>query len=367
MLSGEKISTVIVVPYLTGHGGMETVLTDVTNHYSHDSKIQMQVYFSQVVADGAFFENFNNPEQIINRLRVRRQTGVSKVVSLVKLASFLARTNVNEVICMSPILVKIAAVIKRVLHKKYTVISWIHFSLVGSDLSVVHDLLRADKHMAISSGIKRQLIDMGVTSKEVTVVYNPIETNVPMIPFKANHNGANFLYVGRVQWQGQKNLQELFQALVRLTGDWQLTIIGSGDDAQVLAFIKRHHLEGKVQLLGWQSRPWCQVQDIDCTVLSSKFEGLPMCIIESIIRGIPSVSSDCPTGPDDLIEPGKNGYIYSMGDSQQLAGILQQFIDHQVFFDHDAIKKNAQWLDSNQYYQRVTHFFEKSNGDKIKF
>jgi len=362
MLNVGKISTVVLVPYLTGHGGMETVLTDVTNHYSQDSKIQMCVYFSQVVADGHFAQKFNNSKQFINKLRVGKQSLLSKMVSLMKLAIFLTKTNVSEVICMSPILVKIAATIKRVFHKKYTVISWIHFSLVGSDLNVVRDLLLADKHMAISSGIKQQLVDMGAPSTVVTVVYNPVKTNVPKIPFDPHHNGANFLYVGRVQWQGQKNLQELFQALVQLTGDWRLTVIGSGEVQQLKEFVRRHHLESKVRLLGWQSQPWEQVKDIDCTVLSSKFEGLPMCIIESIIRGIPSVSSNCPTGPDDLINPEQNGYIYSMGDCRQLAGILQRFVDHKVSFNHETIRKNAQWLDSNQYYQRVTQFFEQSKG-----
>lgn len=353
MHMGKKVSVVILVPFLTGHGGMETVLTDVVNHYSQDSVINMQVYFGQGVRDDHFCQKFIRRSLIINGPKVQEQSVTSRLSGLVKTVLFLIGTSANEIVCMSPILVKIAATIKRVFRKKYSVISWVHFSLVGGNLTSIQYLKYADRHFAISSGIKRQLVELGVSSNNIAVVYNPINITAPMIPFDEDHSDTNFLYVGRLQWTGQKNLQELFNALINLRGDWHLSVVGSGEDAPIQAFIEEYHLASHVTLLGWQSEPWTNVSNIDCTVLSSKFEGLPMCIIESIIRGIPCVSSNCPTGPDDLITK-ENGYIYPMGQVSALTEKLQYFIDRKVQFNHEEVRKSLNWLNESKYYQHLT-------------
>ena len=52
---------------------------------------------------------------------------------------------------------------------------------------------------------------------------------------------------------------------------------------------------------GWVDKPWEKINSASCTLLLSKFEGFPMVILESLSYGIPVISSDCPTGPEDLI------------------------------------------------------------------
>ena len=204
---------------------------------------------------------------------------------------------------------------------------------------------------------------MDIPDDSIAVVYNPINTDVPLIPYDASHEKTSFLYVGRVQWRGQKNLHELFDALTELTGNWQLTVIGSGDNQVISTFVREHNLSDRVNLLGWQTEPWKQVTDIDCSVLTSKFEGLPMCIIESVIRGIPMVSNNCPTGPEDLIFPKVNGYIYQMGDSKALAEVLQRFIDGKESFNHACVAESLQWLSSENYYSRLTELLLDSKNN----
>lgn len=365
MKSGEKVKSVILVPYLTGHGGMETVLVDVVNHFTNSSLVDLKVYFSQCVNDDLFCKSFNSNSQLINKPKVQNQTKKSKIISFLKLFNFLIETKKEQIICMSPMLVRIAAAAKRLFKKDYTIISWIHFSLVGGDLKAIQYLKRADRHLAISSGIKRQLIKMGVPSETIAVIYNPVNTKVDLIPFDKRHVKTNFLYIGRVQWNGQKNLRELFNSLINLTGDWQLTVVGSGDDQLISKFVEEHNLADRVKLLGWQTNPWEQVINIDCSVLSSRFEGLPMCLIESVIRGIPIVSSDCPTGPDDLVVSSINGYIYRLGDTGSLTELLQRFIDGKASFDRAKVAQSLQWLSSDYYYNRLTALLIHDKGNEF--
>lgn len=353
--SKTQVKVAIVTPYLTGHGGMETVLVDVMNAYHSDQKINLTVYFSQGIGNEDFLNVLDDHSQILNRLNAGKQTFAKKMLNVVKTVLFLATSKTDEIICMGTRLNRLAALAKTIFRKKYTVVSWIHFSLVGGDVVSVNAIKAADYHLAISNGIKRQLIDMGVASSRISVVYNPIDVNVPVVADVAENDPVTFLYIGRIQWEQQKNLQELFNALRRLHGNWQLIVIGSGEDEQVKLFIKQFHLEHHVKLLGWQSNPWTKVEAVSCSVLSSKFEGLPMGLIESLTRGIPCVASDCPTGPADLIKPMENGFLYKMGDVSQLAELLQKFVDKKVSFNHAEIKEKMNWLNSKRYYQNFTN------------
>jgi len=60
---------------------------------------------------------------------------------------------------------------------------------------------------------------------------------------------------------------------------------------------------------------------------SSRFEGLPMAMLEAMSKGVPVVSFDCPTGPADVIEPGRSGLLVSDGDIDGLAGAMLAVIE----------------------------------------
>lgn len=349
-----QVKAVIMTPYLTGHGGMETVLVDVMNAYRFSQKVNLNVYFSQGIGTEDFLNSLYDCSQVLNRLNAGDQTFAKKLLNVIKTVFFLANSNTDEIICMGTRLNRLAKLVRKIFRKKYTIVSWIHFSLIGGDVVSVNAVKAADYHLAISKGIKRQLIDMGVAPNRISVVYNPIDVNVSVVADVTVHDPATFLYIGRIQWKGQKNLQELFNALRRLHGNWQLIIVGSGEDQELRQFISKFHLEQNVKLLGWQNDPWTKIKTVSCSVLSSKFEGLPMGIIESLTRGIPCVASDCPTGPADLIRPMENGFLYRMGDVPQLTHFLQKFVDKKVNFNHADIKEKMNWLNSDKYYQNFT-------------
>ncbi|AVK62735.1 hypothetical protein C5Z26_00640 [Lactobacillus sp. CBA3606] len=351
----KSITAVVMAPYLTGHGGMETVLTAVVNHYNQDSQIKLQVYFSQGLGNKDFLRRFVNRHQVLNDPKLEQQSTFKKAANVLRIMNFLRQSQADEIICMSTRLVYLAAQVKRLWHKSYTVISWVHFSLVGGDVVSTGLLKYADYHLAISRGIQQQLMDLGIQRQRITVIYNPINLDVPLVPIRQATTPVTFLYIGRIQWQQQKNLQELFNVLPKLHGPWQLKVIGSGDDDEtVKQFIQQAHLTDKVKLLGWQAAPWPRLTDISCSVLTSKFEGLPMGLIESLIRGIPAVASDCPTGPADLIQSGTNGFLYPMGDSVRLTTILQDFIDGQVDFERAKVRDSMTWLSTDAYYTRLS-------------
>ncbi len=115
-------------------------------------------------------------------------------------------------------------------------------------------------------------------------------------------------------------LIEAFGLLVEEFPDWQLRIYGTGDrHDQLRALIDEHHLYNHVLLMGRTDQLDEEMAKASMYVLSSRYEGLPMVLIEAMSHGLPVVSFDCPTGPADVITDGKEGLLVPPGDVSALA------------------------------------------------
>ncbi|GAA2329650.1 glycosyltransferase family 4 protein [Streptomyces kunmingensis] len=111
--------------------------------------------------------------------------------------------------------------------------------------------------------------------------------------------------------------------LVETYPDWQLRIYGSGEKkAQLRALIEEHHLYNHVLLMGHTDRLDDELAKSSLYVLSSRFEGLPMVMIEAMSHALPVVSFDCPTGPSDVLTHGVDGLLVPEQDPDALADAL---------------------------------------------
>ncbi|MFH8470009.1 glycosyltransferase family 4 protein [Streptomyces sp. NPDC017991] len=121
----------------------------------------------------------------------------------------------------------------------------------------------------------------------------------------------------------QKGFDLLIPAWARLVEtypDWQLRIYGSGEKkAELRALIEEHHLYNHVLLMGHTDRLDDELAKASFYVLSSRFEGLPMVMIEAMSHSLPVVAFDCPTGPSDVLTHGVDGLLVPPEDPDALA------------------------------------------------
>ncbi|MFJ8824145.1 glycosyltransferase family 4 protein [Streptomyces sp. NPDC102467] len=140
----------------------------------------------------------------------------------------------------------------------------------------------------------------------------------------ANHSSKIVVAAGRLF--PQKGFDLLIPAWAKLVGahpDWQLRIYGSGEKkAQLRALIEEHHLYNHVLLMGHTDRLDDELAKSSLYVLSSRFEGLPMVMIEAMSHALPVVSFDCPTGPSDVLTHGVDGLLVPEQDPDALADAL---------------------------------------------
>jgi glycosyltransferase involved in cell wall biosynthesis len=110
--------------------------------------------------------------------------------------------------------------------------------------------------------------------------------------------------------------------------DWSLRIFGSGRHHRKLTrLIAKHELDKWVELRGSSPDLGSELAEASVFVLSSRYEGMPMVILEAMSKGLPVVAFDCPTGPGELISHGEDGLLVPAEDVAGLAAALRKIIE----------------------------------------
>ena len=143
--------------------------------------------------------------------------------------------------------------------------------------------------------------------------------------------GPVLVAAGRLAtWKG---FADLIRAMKILTQSRmaRLMILGDGPlRAELQALIDDLGLSDVVHLLGYVDNPLKYFTRADVFVLSSHVEGLPNVLVEAMMCGCTPVSTDCPTGPSEVLQGGKYGYLVPMRDTVAMAAGIEKALDHPI-------------------------------------
>jgi len=191
---------------------------------------------------------------------------------------------------------------------------------------------RADAVVAVSEGVAHDLVTgFGLAGSSVRVLNNPVVT--PEVtrmqsrpashPWLRDPSLTVVLAVGRlVQQKDHATLIEAF-ARADLGPQVRLVVLGEGPLRPDLeAVVARHGLAGRVHLPGFVDNPYAEMAAADLFVLPSRWEGSPGVLIEAMSCGVPVVATDCPSGPDQILDGGRYGRLVPVGDVASLAQAL---------------------------------------------
>lgn len=213
---------------------------------------------------------------------------------------------------------------------KMPIASWIHFTL--SALRMKENIGVADCHLAISSAIAEDIkAQLPKASNRVFTVFNGIETG--RRAFLPRATTPTFLYVGRITYDDTKRVNDMLHALARLRGTFKVKIIGEPpksrptDKARLQALSAELGLADKVEWLGWRSDPFTAAGEASALVMTSAQEAFGMVLLEAIDCGLPCLSTNCRSGAPDIIQPGKNGWLFPVGDVARLSDHMQRIMD----------------------------------------
>lgn len=190
----------------------------------------------------------------------------------------------------------------------------------------------------VSDGVGHDIADItGIPFTDMTVIRNPVITQKLLEDAKAPVNHAwlsdNSIPVitGAGRLTEQKDFPTLLKAIavVNQSRPARLLILGEGADRAPLEQLASDlSIKECVDFVGFQSNPWSWMAKSDVFVLSSRWEGSPNSLSEALALGVPVVSTDCPSGPKELLQGGKLAPLVRMGDHIAMADAIIQMLDN---------------------------------------
>jgi glycosyltransferase involved in cell wall biosynthesis len=188
----------------------------------------------------------------------------------------------------------------------------------------------ADRIVAVSEGVAADLVDtVGIDAEKISVIHNPVISSrlfadakaAPAHPWLLDKVGRVLLAVGRLT--AQKDFATLLRAVALLPSDLRLVVLGEGELRDELSELaERLGIRKRVDLPGYEANPFPSFASADVVVLSSRFEGLPTVLIEALPFACGIVSTDCPSGPREILEEGRWGRLVPCGEPAALAAAI---------------------------------------------
>jgi glycosyltransferase involved in cell wall biosynthesis len=201
--------------------------------------------------------------------------------------------------------------------------------------------LTADAIVTASRGVADDLAAYAAIPRHrITTIYNPVVAPDLLVaarapvdhPWFAAGEPPVILGVGRLD--PQKDFATLLRAFAALRSrrPVRLVILGSGLGSAYAGSLQALAIElgiaDAVDLPGFAHNPLAFMSRAAVLVLSSRYEGLGNALIEALACGTPVVSTDCPSGPREILDGGRFGPLVPVGDAAALADAIEQVLDH---------------------------------------
>ena len=192
---------------------------------------------------------------------------------------------------------------------------------------------RLPKSIIVNSFDFKREIDKKFSIKSV-LIYNPLNKNEILLKSKEKINLKLFRMreslklINISRFTDQKDHLTLLKAFKRIHKDIdvELLIVGYGiNKNKIHSFINENNLNNKIKVLGFQENPYKFIKKSDVFILTSRFEGLPNVLLESLTLKKFIISSNCPTGPREILGNGKFGFLFKTQGYKKLSELILKY------------------------------------------
>jgi len=218
-----------------------------------------------------------------------------------------------------------------------------------------------DEVIVISNSMKKYIQeDIKVANENITTIYNGIDTNKfnlkkdDNVEFEKEFSEAKIKLLNVARLDDNKNQQyliKLMPEILKQKPETRLFIIGKGEkERELKELIKKLALEEKVFLLGWKTNVQDYMKEADLFLMSSKYEGFPMTIIESISVGLSVVSSLSNEAIFEILDDKSVGQVIELDKKEEYLKAILYYLDTQI--------------DKKTLHKKIKNKFDISNTSK---
>ena len=186
--------------------------------------------------------------------------------------------------------------------------------------------------ITVSEGIKKDLLDeIKIQPKSIQTIYNPISSDSLQKALEQKDNSVPqedyMIHVGRLTTS--KRHDRLLQAYQRSGIQAKLHIVGDGEEYDnILQEIRRLGLQKRVVMHGFVANPYPLIKRANLLVLTSDYEGFAIVLVEALMLGTPVVSTNCPSGPAEILTEDLKQYLVEMEEADALSKKIYQVFDN---------------------------------------
>jgi len=197
----------------------------------------------------------------------------------------------------------------------------------------------ADSVVGVSEGVSDDVSEWArLDRQDISTIYNPV---VQRNTFNESRDQPDInwykddipLILSAGRHVEQKDFSTLIKSFNNLLEyrDARLVILGEGEKSKEYERLAENlGLSNKVCLPGYVDDPYSHMEHADVFVLSSRWEGHPLVLIEAMACGTPVVSTDCPHGPAEVLDDGTYGQLVPVGDESKLAEGIRQTLNSPI-------------------------------------
>ena len=224
----------------------------------------------------------------------------------------------------------------------------------------------ADGVVAISEGVAADLrVQAPRAASKITTIYNPV-VSTEIASKAADHvdhswfNDSRYpviLSVGRLA--PQKDFATLLRAFSQFAErrPSRLVILGQGDErGRLLELAAQLGVADRFDLPGFDVNPFRYMARASVFVFSSRYEGFGSVLAQAMACGTPVVSTDCPSGPSEMLESGKWGRLVPVGDWRAMARAIEETLDDPIPSEALKARASVYSIDAavDRYYELLT-------------
>ncbi len=349
-----------LIPSLEG-GGAERVVINLIREFS--KKEDLNVELLVLKKRGNFFKYVPENCKIYNLNTKKALFSLSKIIKYIK-------TNKPYVIISNITHMNIISMVSKIFSKtktKFILIEHLNINYTFKEQNYFYRFLFpilvyltyrfADLIIAVSIGVKDSIISKyRFLEKKVKVIYNPIDVEEILNKKceKIDHPWFNQNKIPIIISAGRLNPQKDFQTLlkafsiVREKRKVFLVILGDGEEREnLIKLAKNLGIYEYLWMPGFVDNPYKYISKSNLFILSSKSEGFANVIVEALACGTRVISTDCESGPREILKDGKYGKLVNVGDYKKLAEEILIELDNNVY-DKNILIERAKDFDSKK-------------------
>jgi len=346
-----KSKNILILCASMKKGGAERVISLLLKELENEQNIKVHFMMMENRVD------YEIPKSIISIILSKsKKSGLQKLLELPfvawKLKIYIQKNNIDTVMSFlyRPNYINILAKIfggnhKSIINIRSTTSRYKNEGFLGKiNLFLINNLFdKSDLIISNSKGVDEDLKSLMNITTNTKVIYNPVD--IEYINSKRNicededfdfkEDKKYIISVGRlVPLKRNKDLIKAFYELQK--SDDSLELIFLGDDYLKQNLINdciKLGVKQKIHFLGNVKNPFYYLNRSDLFVLNSEIEGFPNVLLEAMACGLPVISSDCKSGPREILENEKHGLLYPVGDVDKLKEKMKFYLYEKKYIE----------------------------------